>query len=92
MVAYSVPIQSAGAVLSGAAVSVLRPGCKHQHAQAGDLVQVYLGVRMPDRMLLIEAPCVRSVPVWDMTRIVWDYSACLRVGEIAAVSAVSGGS
>lgn len=63
MVAYSFHADFIGPILSGRKTSTIRPDGKRRHARAGELLQLYVGMRTPDCVRLLQAPCTRAVPI-----------------------------
>jgi len=63
MVAYNFDAAFAGPILGGRKTSTIRADGKRRHARVGDLVQAYVGMRTPDCVLLLVAPCTRSLPI-----------------------------
>lgn len=67
MVAYSFKTQFVSALQAGDKTQTIRAKGKRRHAQVGDLVQVYTGMRTKYCRLLFQAPCIESTPI----RIYW---------------------
>jgi len=63
MVAYSFQAEFADAVEAGRKCSTIRPHGKRRHAQAGDELQLYTGMRTPACRLLMRVPCLWSKPI-----------------------------
>lgn len=63
MVAYNFQPEFIEPILSGRKTSTIRPNGKRRDARAGELVQLYTGMRSPDCLRLLEAPCLRAVPI-----------------------------
>ena len=63
MVAYNFQPEFIEPILSGRKTSTIRPNGKRRHARPGELVQLYTGMRTPDCVRLLEAPCLRAIPI-----------------------------
>lgn len=63
MVAYNFQARFAEDVESGRKCQTIRLLGKRRHAQPGDMLQLYTGMRSPGCRLLREAPCVVALAV-----------------------------
>lgn len=63
MVAYSFHDDFIAPILTGRKCSTIRPDGKRRHARAGEPVQLYVGMRTPECVRLLQAPCTRAVPI-----------------------------
>lgn len=63
MVAYNFQAQFADAIRAGLKFSTIRPNGKRRHAQRGDMLQLYTGMRTSNCQLIKTAACVASLPI-----------------------------
>ena len=63
MVAYNFQPEFADKILSGVKYSTIRPNGKRRHAQRGDWVQLYTGMRTKACTLLDTVQCVACLPI-----------------------------
>lgn len=62
MVAYNFMAQFAEPVRNGSKPHTVRANGKRRHAVAGEMLQLYTGMRSPNCVLLREVPCIGSWP------------------------------
>jgi len=60
MVAYSFKPQFVSALQAGDKAQTIRAKGKRRHAQVGDLVQIYTGMRTKHCRLLFQSPCIEA--------------------------------
>lgn len=63
MVAYSFRSRFVDPILSGRKQQTVRAIGKRRHAAAGDLLQLYTGMRTKACRLIGTAPCIEAVPI-----------------------------
>lgn len=63
MVAYNFQNEFTPSIEAGTKQSTIRPDGKRRHAQAGEELQLYTGMRSPDCRLLMRVPCLWSIPI-----------------------------
>lgn len=63
MVAYNFQSEFVTPIVSGRKRSTIRAPRKNKHAGAGDDVQLFVGQRTPDCLLLLRAPCIRQAKI-----------------------------
>ena len=64
MVAYNFKREFEGAIVSGRKCSTIRPRGKRKHAEDGDALQLYIGMRTRNCHKLADAVCTKRQAMW----------------------------